>query len=224
MKTEISDAELNAFVDDELDSADRQRVLAAVAADGELAQRTCAMRLAKEQLRLAYAELPATSWRSPRPRPWRAFALTLMLVGAALAGWIARDQTTTTETLISRGDSAHVILHLAAWDAERARNALDDAEGLLRAARDSGRPIAVELVANRSGLDLLRSDVSPHAQRIAALRDAHPNFELIACGQTVERLRERGIEVRLLPGTRIAGSALDQIVSRMGQGWSYVRI
>jgi intracellular sulfur oxidation DsrE/DsrF family protein len=40
----------------------------------------------------------------------------------------------------------------------------------------------------------------------------------------VERLREKGIEVRLLPGTRVASSALDQIVTRMGQGWSYVRI
>jgi hypothetical protein len=40
----------------------------------------------------------------------------------------------------------------------------------------------------------------------------------------VERLREKGIEVRLLPGTRVASSALDQIVTRMGQGWSYVRV
>jgi intracellular sulfur oxidation DsrE/DsrF family protein len=56
------------------------------------------------------------------------------------------------------------------------------------------------------------------------LRAEHPNLALVACGQTVERLREKGIEVRLLPGTRVASSALDQIVTRMGQGWSYVRI
>ncbi|MBI5108954.1 MAG: hypothetical protein HZA62_09410 [Rhodocyclales bacterium] len=224
MKTEISDAELNAFVDGELDSADRERVLAAVAVDGELAQRVCALRLLKEQLRHAYAEPPAASRRGVAPRPWRALAMALMLAGAAGAGWIARDQSAATEILASRGDAAHVILHLAAGDAERARNALDDAEGLLRAANDAGRPIAVELVANRGGLDLLRVDLSPHAARIAALRRAHPNFELVACGQTIERLREKGIEVRLLPGTRVASSALDQIVTRMNQGWSYLRI
>jgi intracellular sulfur oxidation DsrE/DsrF family protein len=113
---------------------------------------------------------------------------------------------------------------LAAWDEQRARIALDDAEGLLRTAQETAQPIVVELVANAGGLDLLRAGVSPHAYRIARLRAEHPNLALVACGQTVERLRERGIEVRLLPGTRVASSALDQIVTRMGQGWSYVRI
>ncbi len=47
MKHEISDEQLNAFIDDELDAADREGVLAAVAVDGELAQRTCALRLAQ---------------------------------------------------------------------------------------------------------------------------------------------------------------------------------
>jgi intracellular sulfur oxidation DsrE/DsrF family protein len=75
-----------------------------------------------------------------------------------------------------------------------------------------------------AALKLLRSDLSPHAKRIERIRSEHPNFALIACGQTVERLRDSGIEVRLLPGTRVASSALDQIVSRMSQGWNYVRI
>jgi intracellular sulfur oxidation DsrE/DsrF family protein len=40
----------------------------------------------------------------------------------------------------------------------------------------------------------------------------------------VERLREKGLVVHLLPGTRVASSALEQIVTRMSQGWSYVRV
>ncbi|MBL8478523.1 MAG: hypothetical protein JNK59_04380, partial [Sterolibacteriaceae bacterium] len=63
MKHEISDEQLNAFIDEELDSADRERVLAAVAVDGELAQRACALRLVKEQVRHAYAEPPAAPSR-----------------------------------------------------------------------------------------------------------------------------------------------------------------
>ncbi len=92
------------------------------------------------------------------------------------------------------------------------------------AAQDSGRTIEVELVANRGGLKMLRSDTSPHADRIARLRAEHPNLALIACGQTIERLRDSGVEVRLLPGTRVVSSALDQIVTRMSEGWNYVRI
>ena len=123
-----------------------------------------------------------------------------------------------------KGETAHLILHLADWDAGRADAALSDAEGLLRAAQDSGRTIEVELVANRGGLKMLRSDTSPHADRIARLRTEHPNLALIACGQTIERLRDSGVEVRLLPGTRVVSSALDQIVTRMSEGWNYVRI
>ena len=40
----------------------------------------------------------------------------------------------------------------------------------------------------------------------------------------MQRLRESGLEVQLLPGTTTATSALDQIVLRMQQGWAYVRI
>lgn len=225
MKHDISDEQLNAFVDDELDAADRERILAAVAADGELAQRACALRLIKEQVRHAYAEAPVAPSRRAPQRHWRALATVLVLAGAVGVGWLARDRMADpTGPYARKVDTAHVILHLTAWDSGRARTALDDAEGLLRTARESGRPIEVELVANAGGLDLLRAGVSPHAERIAALRGENPNFALIACGQTVERLRERGVEVRLLPGTRVASSALDQIVMRMSQGWSYIRI
>lgn len=225
MKHDISDEQLNAFVDGELDAADRERILAAVAADGELAQRACALRLVKEQVRHAYAEPPAAPSRRDPARPWRMLATLLLLVGAAGAGWLARDRLADAPQATARkGDTAHVILHLATWDSGRADAALGDAEGLLRAARDSGRAIEVELVVNQGGLKLLRADVSPHADRIARLRAEHANLAFIACGQTVERLRERGIEVRLLPGTRVASSALDQIVTRMSQGWNYVRI
>ncbi len=225
MRSEVSDEQLNAFVDGELDAADRDRLLAAIAADGELAQRACALRLVKEQLRHAYAVPPAM--RPPRDgaRPWRLLAGLLLLLGAATGGWLARDSALhNPEAVARKGETAHLILHLADWDAGRADAALSDAEGLLRAAQVSGRTIEVELVANRGGLKMLRSDTSPHADRIARLRAEHPNLALIACGQTIERLRDSGVEVRLLPGTRVVSSALDQIVTRMSEGWNYVRI
>jgi intracellular sulfur oxidation DsrE/DsrF family protein len=84
--------------------------------------------------------------------------------------------------------------------------------------------VSVEIVANAGGLDLLREGVSAHAQRLARLRASYPALELVACGQTAQRLRESGADVRLLPGTIVASSALDQIVLRMQQGWAYVRI
>jgi len=37
-------------------------------------------------------------------------------------------------------------------------------------------------------------------------------------------LRERGVAVQLLPQTAVATSALDEVVRRMHEGWTYVRI
>jgi len=94
---------------------------------------------------------------------------------------------------------------------------------MLRAARETGRPVAVEIVANSTGLDVLRVDVPSQASRLLTLRADYPNLTLVACGQTIERLRAQGIAVQLLPDTAIATSALDQIVRRIREGWTYVR-
>lgn len=79
--------------------------------------------------------------------------------------------------------------------------------------------MGVEAATNGTGLDLLRIAVSRFAQRTEATRAAHLGLTLVACGQTAQKLRESGCDVRLLPAT----SALDQIVLRMQQGWAYVR-
>jgi intracellular sulfur oxidation DsrE/DsrF family protein len=78
-------------------------------------------------------------------------------------------------------------------------------------------------VANGAGLDLLRADRSPLAERVIALNERHPNVKLIACNLTMDRLRRRGETVALLPGVQVVPSALDEIVDRLNSGWLYVR-
>jgi intracellular sulfur oxidation DsrE/DsrF family protein len=117
-----------------------------------------------------------------------------------------------------------IVLHLGSSAPERAQAVLERAEGILEAARAAGREVQVEIVANGGGLDLLRVEATAHARRIAALQRMYPQLALVACGQTVQRLRESGVPVHLLPGTVEASSALDEIVLRMQQGWAYLRI
>lgn len=228
MKHEVSDEQLNAFIDDELDVGDRDRILADIASDRELAQRACALRLTKEQVRHAYAQVPTPARRISGRTPWRALATVAMVCAAAFAGWFGHERMNppeaTLETSARLGDTTRIVLHVASADAQLGAVALTEAENLLRTARESGQPIAVELVANAGGLDLLRADTSPYVQRIAQLRAENTNFTLVACGNTVQRLQEKGIHVRLLPGTLVASSALDQIVTRLKQGWSYIRV
>jgi intracellular sulfur oxidation DsrE/DsrF family protein len=156
------------------------------------------------------------------------------LACGVLLGWAAREQIGGPADVLQQlaeqaaqaphGETTRVILHLSSGAPRDGLAVLERAEGILETARGAGRPVAVEIVANSGGLDLLREGVSAHAGRIASLRAAYPGLSLVACGQTAQRLREAGAEVRLLPGTVTATSALDQIVLRMQQGWAYVRI
>src|SRR3990172_8415306 len=106
-------------------------------------------------------------------------------------------------------EANRVLVHVSSGSREALGTALEEVEDLLRAARAGRRNVEVEIVANSSGLDLLRATASPHAQRIASLRREYSNLSLVACGQTLARLRERGQPTDLLPGTVIAPSALE---------------
>lgn len=237
-----SDERLNAWIDGELGADEAAPLLARMRVDATLRERVAELRLLKSLVRHAYADtLPPDRARPPRPAPTRlrhATAGLVLLVAGVAIGWLARpvgDDGATLNAAAAGGDRAagatathagvtHIVLHVGASGAAAGLAALDRAEGIFEAARAAGRPVALEIVANGGGLDLLRRDASAHAARVDALRRAYPKLSMVACGQTVQRLHEAGVEVQLLPGTVTATSALDQIVLRMQQGWSYVRI
>lgn len=238
MTPEPSDERLNAFVDGELTPADAEGLLQRLRTDAALRDRVGQLRLTKQLVRHAYAELPSGPGVATAgvPGRWRLATAAALVVGVLL-GWAARelgvspsDSPARVERLALQAerDAAglvdHVVLHVSSASPQAGRAVLDRAEGILEAARASGRRVSVEIVANGGGLDLLRQDTSAHAARIGALRASHPSLELVACGQTAQRLRDAGVPVRLLSGAREATSALDEIVLRMQQGWAYVRI
>jgi intracellular sulfur oxidation DsrE/DsrF family protein len=224
VRNEVSYERLNALVDDELDRLERQA--------GEL-------RMVKDLIRLAYRhESPAGGrGRHGRRREWRWMAAAAVaLVGIGIgAGWTAHawqqgDGDTDFSRLVHQpgavaqvGAADRVVLHVSSSAPERVSAMLEDAEGMLRAARENNRPIAIEILANNTGLDVLRADVPGTSARLAALRAENSNLTLVACGQTIRRLRERGIVVHLLPQTTVAASALDEVVKRIHEGWTYVR-
>ncbi|MBK6863871.1 MAG: hypothetical protein IPG91_09955 [Ideonella sp.] len=237
MKQPPSDERLNALIDGELAPADAQALLEQLRTDAALRERLSELRLGKELVRHAYAGATPPSRAMP-PQPhhgWRpAAAGFAALLCGTLLGWSARDRflpATDAPTQLAgpaaqapEAQAQRVVLHLGSAAPQHALTLLEHAEGILETARASGRTVSVEIVANAGGLDLLREGVSVHAGRIADLRAAYPELTLVACGQTAQRLREGGADLRLLPGTVMASSALDQIVLRMQQGWAYVRI
>ena len=160
-------------------------------------------------------------------------AVAALCVLSAATGWLGHSRLSEIAAndevaLAAGGGLRHmtgekILVHVSSARAESMATALEEVEDTLRAARARGRGIEVEIVANSAGLALLRADVSPHARKIAALRALYPNLTLIACNQTIDRLRENGVQVTLLPGVEVAPSALEQVVKRLQAGWVYVR-
>jgi hypothetical protein len=229
---EVSDELLNAFVDDELDAAEKARLLNRMADNSGLRERVCQLWQIKEQVRSAYPlqGVPVVERKkraSPLSRASQALAASLVLSLGAAMGWLAHgEQSSAVGLQLTARQMADgkVILHLASSDPERLKAALDEAEELSQEHDKSGHFVQVELLVNDGGLNLVRADASPYASRIAALTQAHGNLSFLACNNGIEKLRAAGVDVKLLPHVAIAHSALDQIMMRLQQGWTYVPV
>lgn len=239
----ISDETLHAFIDGQLDVADSEALTARLQADPALAQRVCGLRSLKSMMQLAYAAPPAARASAQRraggqPMLQRcAFGCLFLLLGLS-AGWVLRGLGPESNaarplaalegyqlvSLAQQPDPARIVLHLDSDDPARMEAVLDRAEALLDEADRQGRPIQLEVVANSLGINLMRAGVSPHAARIARMTERHANLHLVACSQTIARITGQGQKVELLPVARVAPTAIGEIVSRLQQGWTYVRV
>jgi intracellular sulfur oxidation DsrE/DsrF family protein len=119
--------------------------------------------------------------------------------------------------------ASRMIVHLSSLDPARVEGALDTVERLLSESHARGEPVQLEVIANAEGLGLLRRG-SPYAERIHSLTTRYDNVAFLACGIAMEtaRLSEHA-EVKLIPEAQRVPAALDQILTRLKHGWTYVR-
>lgn len=237
----ISEEFLNAFVDDQLDGTEKSQTFDAIEQDEVLKQRVCELRGLKEQMRHAYEHPPGISKPETRQRRLhtsylQALAACLLLCIGGASGWFAHTWTGAGNGIEytrlfqnlqrnTAGAEPHqFIVHVGSSNPIRLKTALDETESLLESSRKSSRDLQVEIIANGGGLDLLRSDASPYVQRISLMQKKYPNLSLMACGQTIKKLQDKGVHVQLLPNTGVTSSALDQIAMRLKQDWSYIKV
>ncbi len=221
---EVSQEMQNAFVDGQLDAADWTALVERMGSDEALRRQVCELRTLKDMVKGAYADArPRGAAPAADRRGWaRVAGLALVF---ALAGWLVHDATDRGQAAAEpRGVAAGgIVVHVASSSGEVVNTALQEVEDYLRDARAAGRKVKVEIVANQTGLDILRAGKSAYAKQLERLRETYPNLTYVACHQTADRLSEKGIAVKLLPGVHFAPTALDEIVKRMQQGWVYIR-
>ncbi|MGA7950413.1 MAG: hypothetical protein WCA45_09685 [Thiobacillaceae bacterium] len=233
---------ISAFVDGELSRQEVDDMFAAMAGDNELASSACELRTLKLMVRHAYEDVlkePAPStpfWRRPLTS---AIAAMLVLAIGSISGWKLHESTMSSQwktasifpqgvhpvSLSSVPSTDGIILHIDDNKPEQIHAALQEAAEILNNAQANGLKTRIEILANYYGLDMLRSDRSADARRIAQLAAEYPNkLQFVACSQSIKRFEREGQTVRLLPGVQVAPSAIGEIVGHLKAGWSYIKV
>lgn len=236
----LSDEQLNAYVDGQLDLGEQSRLLEIMRDNPELGRHNCHLQKAHELVKLTYQSEPVPdTTRPPRTSSSRWFMglAAMLLIGfGAVLGWAGFNMN-PPNSLMELASTVHanpanataqpwrVMLHVSSDDQPRRfKILLDETENLLKNSLARQQPVEVEILANGKGLALLRNDNSPHARRLQTLQKKYHNLVVSACNETLSRLRREGVAVELIPQTRIVSSALNEALARQRQGWTYIRI
>ena len=231
----FSDEMINAYADGELQGSEKTEFETALLNDLELQQALDNVVSLKSQIRSAYAGVNAPAQVQHSGVSYRNVMYACLLLLAFSGGWISSDMIPQQPNSVAQSDAEEglyasaeqpgkYILHIGTHDTEKFRHILDKAENLMAKYQDDMQLIELEIIANASGLDLFRKSASPYAQRVKQLGEKYPNIRFIACSNAIERLKERGIEPDLINTVHQGPTALDQVVKRMNDGWTYIKI
>ncbi len=232
----IDDNMLEAFVDDQLDPAGCETVIAAMTTDPALRGRVDQLRRAKDLMRAGFASArapirsPALPTRPvarkfPRALAASVAAVALGLAAGSLGYHYGRHLDRSALASLASTEQAHndrIILHISEANPARFAAALDYAEKFLQ--RHPEPESRIEVIANAGGLNMMRTGLSPYERRISTLAETYPNLHFLACANAIANLRKQGIEPSVIANVDTQQKAIDHIVKRLQAGWSYVRV
>jgi len=239
---QYSDEHLNAFIDDQLDTAEKAEILNAMRHDAELSHRVCKLQKLHNLIQLSYqsVEVPerhkgTNHLTSSAKFKWFAAASFFLAIGS-IAGWISHQslspnslteiaQLTHNPASKNNADKWNLMLHVSTGDPHRLNIVLDEAEALLEEYAKSSRKLNLEILTNREGMVLVTNNGKSYNKQLQSLQQKYENLAVMVCGETLKRIqRVKGKKIELLPNTTIVPSAINQIVNRQQSGWSYIRI
>ncbi len=238
---QYSDEHLGAFIDGQLNNAEKAELLEALLHDSGLSQRVCKLQKLHNLVQISYQsiEIPKrhqhnATHQQPTKLKWLAVASMLLLLGS-VTGWYSNEAIGTKSLYdiaeIKQGNSIEnmdkwkLMLHVSTSNPKRLNLVLDEAEELLKEYASTSKTLKLEILTNSDGLALVTNNHQRYNQRLQDLQKKYQNLVVMACGQTLKRLqRINGKPVDLLPQTGVVKSAINQIVKRQKEGWTYIRI
>ncbi len=125
--------------------------------------------------------------------------------------------------------SAQEVVHKIAFhvndnDKKRMNLVLNNVQNVRKYYDSIGEKVIIEVVAYGPGLNMLRSDTSPVADRIAKMSLEIDNLQFAACGNTRAKMAKKaGKEIPLIDEAVQVQSGVVRLVTLQEQGYSYVR-
>lgn len=214
----ISEEELNAFVDGELSTTTRARVLEALDHDALLQKRVAEIQQTKNLLRHSYE-------RPPLPRAvvaigpfWKnhKMAASVLISIGMITGALLNLLAVNSTTLLAAGPPKGVVIQVSEADPAKWEMALINARNARAAYAD--QDVGVEIVAYGPGLKMLRNDSAV----ASGLEEARQNgVKLFACGKSMTMAQMTRNELN--PAVAIVPAGIVEIMERQQEGYAYVR-
>ena len=126
------------------------------------------------------------------------------------------------------GDKVHrLALQISDDSQEKMDTVLGNAANVARYYSGKGEEVEIRIVAFHGGLNMLRTDKSPVAERMKSTAASLPNVTFVACHNTIERMAEhegkKPEEIPLFPGVKVVPSGVVELIELGEQGWTIVR-
>lgn len=239
---EISEEKLNLFIDKQLDTDEMNGIHKLLLEDKTLSERVCQLKAVRELVGYAYSEVPPSRYekvevKSSRSIYAKAMAASVTLALGVLLGWTTFQYSPAAESILTAENTfqyianqvmvdqaqRRIVLHIDSGDVQVVNAALTEADHLLATYRKAETPMKLDIVTNKSGINVLRPDVSPYIERLQKMA-ANGNVSFFACKQSIAKAHNiEGVEIVLMPGTVVDKTAADIIPQRLGEGWVYIK-
>lgn len=239
---DLTEDKLNLFVDEQLDSGEMDEIRQAMLDDKDLREQVCQLKAVRELVGYAYSEVPSSPHEILEQKKSssifaKAIAASVTLVVGVFLGWSTYEYSPSAVRGISAEnafqyvanhvdvdhDQRKIILHIDSSDLRVVNAALNEADQLLASYRKTNTPMKLDIVTNRSGINILRPGMSPYIARIQELISDH-NVDVYACNRSIAKaLKKEGVEIVLMPGVTKDKSARELIPQRLEKGWVYIK-
>lgn len=245
-QNQYSNEHINAYIDGELDTDERTRLLFDEQQDAALAKRINDARMLKEKVQLAYSDLSmsdaanksfsCTAFVSKYKSLVAGFVLLLATSALLLPGITGNNEITLARQLIKStppisandiektiGTHTKIVVSISQYQPENFHTTINNIEKILQQHRGD-KSFSIELVAHKTGLKLLDSKTSAHAERITLLAKQFDNLDIVACAKSMADLANSGNPIKLIKDILVTPSAAEQVAKRMSNDWIFLKL